>query len=383
MITVNKYLNYWTLGVSFTPQFYKRAYHNYQLGILRDVFALIDRAEVDEFIAGCLTARHAGYKRTWDISPASDSNQDTEVAGFVKDVFKNIRMRQLFEDIIDAKMKQFSVIDLDWTVINNQQVITDFKKWDQIYFRIDPKDNQVKVDMNSFMTEIPADSAFVVRYRKKMIMLTILKAYIRKEFGEEAWSSFIEKFGEPYLWAEYPIGLSEPEKRNLEEGIANIGASASGIVPAGTKLNIGEAHRTAGDHQNYKEDVKSGISLALLGHEKASGGQKGGMQIGQNLDAFRVMQHVAIDDIDFIEEEIQSLIKMLVDRNYANIKNYPRMKMDKSDAADPKDKLAAATLALNAGAEIDASFFDGFGVPIIDKTKPLSKQPSFPGDQLF
>jgi phage gp29-like protein len=383
MIQVNKRLNYWNMGVSFTPSFYKRAYSNYQLGILRDVFALIDRAEIDEFIAGCLTARHAGYKRSWDIAPASDNSKDIEVAAFVKDVFESIRIRDLQENIVDAKMKQYSVIDLDWKVSGGSQVITGFKKWDQIYFRIDPFDNQIKIDMGSYMTPIEPDSALVVRYGKKMIMLTILKAYIRKEFGEESWSSFLEMFGEPYLWAEYPIGLSDPEKKNLEDGITNLGASARGIVPAGTKVNITESHRSTGDHKDYKEDVKSGISLALLGHEKASGGQKAGLQIGGNLDAFRVMQHVAIDDIDFIEEEIQALIKMLVDRNYLNIAKYPKFKMDKSDAADSKDKLAAVTIALNAGAEIDPAFFDQFGLLILNKDIPLKKQPMFPGDNTF
>lgn len=241
---------------------------------------------------------------------------------------------------------------------------------------------QIKVDMGSNMVPIPPDSALIIRYQYPMILLTVLKSYIRKEFSEESWSSFLEIFGEPYIWAEYPIGLSDAEKLNLEKGVLDVGASARGIVPAGTKINITESQRSTSDHRDYKEDIKTEISLALLGHEKASGGTRSGLQVGQNQDVFRVTQHIAIDDMDFIEEETQQFIKMLINRNFKDIKRFPQLAFDKSDAADPKDKLTAAQLALNAGGQIDASFWEDFGVPLADKTKPLSLVPMFPGDRI-
>lgn len=380
MIQVNK--NIGIIGVSFTPDYYKRAYRNYQMGILREVFALIERAVIDGFIAGCLTARNAGYKRKWQIIPASEDPKDVDMAQWVADIFNNLKTRILFQDIIDARLKQYSVIPLEWAVQDGYQIVTNFEKLDQKYFRFDPKDRQLKIDMGSTLVPIPPDSALIIRYRDPMILLTILKSYIRKEFGEESWSSFLEIFGEPYIWAEYPIGLSEPEKKNLENGVLSVGASARGIVPAGTKINITESSRSTSDHKDYKEDIKTEISLALLGHEKAAGGTRSGMQVGQNQDVFRVTQHIAIDDMDFIEEETQQFIKMLVNRNFKDIKRFPQLAFDKSDAADPKDKLTAAQLALNAGGQIDASFWEDFGVPLTDKTKPLSATPLFPGDRV-
>jgi phage gp29-like protein len=381
MLQVNK--NYGIVGVAFTPDFYKRAFLQWQLGIYRDVYALIDRAECDGFIAGCLTARHSGYKRKYQISAVSDDATDQKTAQFVNDTFENLNMRVLFENIIEAKLKKYSVIALNWETVDNQQVVTSFKFYDQKYFRIDPKDEILKIDMGSNLIPIEPDSALIIEYHKKMIMLTILKAFIRKEFGEESWSSFLEIFGEPFIWGEYPPGLGDKERENLEQGIQQLGASARAVVPQGSKVNITEATRSTADHKDYKEDVKTEISLALLGHEKAAGTQQKGLQVGGNNDAFRVTQHIAIDDMDFIESAIQPLIRMLVNRNFPNIRKYPKLVFDKSDAADPKDKLAAAQLAFNAGAEIDASFFDDFGVPILNREQPLKVTPLFPGDQVL
>lgn len=366
-------------GVSFTPDFYKRMYTNFLLGMYRDVYALIARAEIDGYISGCLVARHSGYKRKFTLTPASDSKSDKKISDFVEGVFSNLSMRSLFEAIVDAKLKQYSVVSLDWEVRDGQQIISNFDYLEPKYFRIDPADNQIKIDWGSTMEPIDEQSAFIVRYKKPMIMLTVLKCYIRKEFGEESWSSFLEVFGEPFIFGTYPPGMQDREKEALEAGVENLGMSGRGIGPKGSEISITESHRNTGDHHLYKEDIKTEIALALLGHENAAGTKKEGMQVGQNLDAFRVTQHIAIDDMCYIEEQINPLIRMLVDRNFPNVKTYPKLIFDKSDAADPKDKLTALQIIIGAGGKVDPSIASDFGITLVDQVEPLQQQPLLPG----
>jgi|GEM_PF-1011061 len=380
MIIINKSLT--TLGVSFTPAFYKRARRNYELGNYQDVFALIERAEEDDFISGCLETRATGYQVSWTVSPATDSPRDIEIAKFVEDTFSQISMFDLFRDVDDAQLKEYSIIDLTWGIRNNKQVIEDFKKIEQRYFRIDTNDGKIKIDWGSQLRDIPEDSAFIVRARYKMIMLSVLKSYIRKEFGEESWSSFLETFGEPIIVGKYPPGLGDKEREALKQGVQELGSGGRGIVPLGAEIQIEETARNTGDHKDYKQDCKDGISFVLLGHEKAAG-VDASMQIGENTAAYKAVRSRAKRNMGFIEEKLRPLIKMLVDRNYPDVSLYPYINLDKTDQLSVAEKIQAANFAINAGAQIEPWFIEQLGVPLVDKTKPLEHTPMFPGDQLI
>jgi phage gp29-like protein len=381
MIVINKSIGL-HLGVSFTPTFYKRARRNYELGYYRDVLALIERAEEDDFINGCLITRAMGYKAGWSISPAGESSKDKDIANFVSEVFNNLPLFDLFQDIDDAQLKEYSVIDLTWDIVNGKQVIADFKKIDQKYFRIDPADNTIKVDWGNRLVPLPDDSAFVVRSRRRMIMLSVLKPYIRKEFGEESWASFVEMFGEPIITAKYPPGLGDKEKADLKDGINDMGAGGRFTVPLGTELEIKETARTTGDHKDFKQGTKDGIAFVLLGHEKAAG-VDATMQIGENTAAYKAVRSRAKLNMGFIEEKIAGLIKILVNRNFQNVTAYPYLNIDRTDPLSVSEKIQAATFALNAGAEIEPYFVEELGIPLVDKTKPLKHDKLFPGDTLI
>lgn len=371
LLKVNK--NIGDINVSFTPEFYKRAYRNYKNGYYGDLLALIERAEIDSFISGCLQARNTGYKREYAIKPFSESQQDKEIAEFVKKSFTDLYMRDFFEDIIDARYKYYSVIALEWGVKNGHQIPVHTEKFEQKYFRYDPN-GILKIDWGKTLLEIPKDSALVIESSRKPIMLTVLKDYIRKEFGEENWSSFLEIFGEAFIIGEYPPGASDAQKKETEDGVNMIAQSTRGIVPEGTKINLIESKRNTGDHKDYVQDCKEGISVALLGHKDAAGSDKT-MQIGDNTSGFRVKKEIAIDDMYWIQEKIKPFIKMLVSRNF-NTDKFPSMAFDKSDTIDNATKLEAAQLGLDAGAEIDASFLNEFGIPVLN-TKTLKKPDIF------
>jgi phage gp29-like protein len=374
ILLVNK--NIGSINVSFTPEYYKRAYNGWINGDLRYLLALIDRAETDGYISGLLTARHAGYKRSYEIAPFRDRGkdptpQDEDIAGFVSEVFDGLFMREFFEDMIDARMKWYSVISLEWDIINGKQVPVYAEKLHQKYFKYDKKDNILKIDWGKELREIPPDSAFVIEAARLPIMLTVLKEYIMKEFGEESWSSFLEVFGEPFIIAYYPPGADPKIKEETETGVKAIGKSLRGVLPKGTDINIIESKRTGGDHKDYHQARRENISIALLGHMDAAGSDRK-MQIGDNTAGIQVKWDIAIDDMYWIEEKIKRFIRMMVNRNF-NTNRYPSAIIDKSQSVDAKTKLQAADQALEGGAKIDAKFYKQYGIPIISED-PIQKR---------
>jgi len=370
VIKVNKKLT--TVPVQFTPAFYKKAVKAYKEGDYRNLIALMEQAELDSHVSGCLQARNAGYSRDWRVTEVSQNAQDQAVRDFVNEVFKNLNMDELFEDIIDGKFKIYAVISLVWEIIDNQQVITNTAKLHQKYFRRDPKDEILKLDFGKDLRDIPADAALIIETLRNPVLLPVVRDYILKEFGVESWASFIEMFGEAFVIGYYPPGSGDDFKKEVDDAVNAIGQSARGTAPEGTKFEIHEATRNTGDQDRFVDRCDKAISITLLGHENAVA-ESTGFQVGENLTGYKVKREIAIKDIKFIERYIQKLIKMLVDRNYGGVTQYPKFSIDKSEPINVREHILALEGAYNQGLQIDPNDWGKVGVTILEGQKPLQK----------
>src|SRR3989304_2410862 len=313
MISINPKIG--RTNVSFNPSFYKAALKNYHLGIYRDLIALMESSEQDAHVAGCLLGRRAGFLREWRLTEASDSAQDLAAKDFVESVFMSLDMRELFEDVQEARLKKFVVINLHWDVANNKQVITKAEKLNQRYFRYD-NDGALKIDFgDKDPREIPTDAALVCETSRMPVLLPVLRDYILKEFGLESWASFIEQFGEPMLIGKYPIGASAELKSELSQALLAMAGSSVGRMPGGTEMEPHEAKRNTGDHEKFVANADQSIAVAILGHANAVERSQG-TQIGENLESYKVKREIAVGDIYQIEQAIYRLVRILVDRNF-------------------------------------------------------------------
>ncbi len=363
---------------NFNPRYFKEAYNNYKLGRVAKLVAMIEFAEIDSHVAGCLLGRDAGYKKEWSITPASDNEQDVQIAEFFTEYFKSIGMRDLFEDIMDAKKKKFVVLEFEnWDIlkVGNQekQVPTEIRKMHQKYFRLDTKDNnKLKIDDGNNLLDIPETGGFPIVYKRNPIMLPVLRDFILKEFGVESWAAFMETFGEPFIIGKYPPGSDAAFISQLEEAVNSLGASSRGVAPMGSEIEIKESHRSTGDHEKFAGYSDKGIAISLLGHANAVQ-QSSTMQIGENLAPYKVKLELAVDDIYFIETQIQALLRFLIIRNYAGVTKFPTFSIDKSEPINVKEFLLVLDQAYEQGMEVNPSEYAKLGMQVSDKQKPLSK----------
>jgi len=247
MLSINKKIGF--QSVAFSPAYYKQAIKNYQQGNFRDLIALMEKAEIDSHVAGCLMGRRAGFLKEWRLTEASDARADVAVKEFVEAVLMRINMRELFEDVQEARLKKYSVIDLSWEVVEGRQVITQAKKVPQKYFRYDD-DGILRLDFGGKdLREIPEDGALICESNRDPILLPVLRDFILKEFGLESWASFLETFGEAFIIGRYPAGADENFKTELENGVNTLASSSRGIMPEGSNIEIIETKRNTGDHQ--------------------------------------------------------------------------------------------------------------------------------------
>lgn len=370
MITVNKKIGH--TNVSFSPAFYKRAVENYKNGNLREVIALIEQAELDTHVAGCLLGRRAGFLKDWRVSAVSESAADMKVKNFIESVFMGLDMRELFEDIQEARLKKFSVVNLLWEVLDGKQVIVKTEKLNQRYFRYDPS-GILKVDFgDKDLRAIPLDGALVSETTRMPVLLPVLRDYILKEFGLESWASFLEKFGEAIIIGKYPPGASTEFKTEIENAVKTIAAASTGIMPQGTEIELKEAQRHTGDHESFVNNADKGIAISILGHAN-SVEQSPGLQVGDNTSSYRVRREVALGDIFFIEQQISRLVKILVDRNFGTAR-YPLFTIDKSEPINVNEHLEVLRFAWETGYRINPDEVAKLGIFKYEDQEPLERQ---------
>jgi len=370
-IEINKKLTPTT--VSFTPQFYKTAVKEYKdNGDCKKLIALMESTENDSHVSGCLEGRRAGFARDWSIVEASESKQDLAIRDFVNEVFQGLQTDDLLEDIFEAKMKVYSVIDLSWDVINNQQVITETSKLNQRYFKFDKKDNNIlKLDYGKELRRIDKDSALICNYNRVPVLLPVLRDYILKDFGLENWAGFLEAIRDGFILGKYPPGATKEVINELETAVNSVGSSSRGVAPEGTSIEIIIPNRTAGGQKEFVEMTNTAISISLLGHGNAI--QQTGSQIGENSSAYKVKREYALKDILYIERHINSLIKKLVQRNFSAVTLFPVFQIDKSEPINVKERLMIIDSAYEKGYRINPSEFKKLGLMMYEEQEPLEK----------
>ncbi len=348
--------------VSFTPGFYKRAYQSWQSGAHRELIAMMKEAQTDSLVAGCLQGRKAGYMRELQIQPFdADNAQDQERAEFYQELFKRLKVRSLFKAIMKARLYKYAVIDFEWAVIDGRQVPIHFEYFDQKYFAYDIRgDGQLKIDHNGVLVEIPPE-VLVCETDEQPVMLPVLRDYILKEFGLEAWASFLETFGEGMIIGYYPPGSNDDIKQALDDAVNTIAMSSRGTAPKGTEIEIKESSKNTGDHKDFTQSANTGIAISVLGHANAV--QQSTAQIGNNDAPFKPMQFISIDDLYFLDECLDELIKTIHNRNFGDSR-YPNVITAKPDQIGMKERRANLQLAYNMGFGIAPADVRKLGIDI-------------------
>lgn len=374
MIAVNKKIG--LSRVTFTPAFYRRAYEAYKRGNHRELIAMMKEAETDSLVSGCIQGRRAGYMQDLHINPYDpDNSADQERADWYRSLFKQLKLRSLFKAIISAKKYKYSVIDFTWEIDENHQVPVSFEAFDQKYFTYDPgDDNKLKIDFGrKDLRDIPEET-LVCESEDMPFMLPVLRDYILKEFGLEAWASFIENFGEAFIIGYYPPGAGDEFKKDVDDAVNSIAASSRGSAPKGTEVEIKESNRSTGDHKDFKETCDTGISISILGHANAVQ-QSSGMSVGENQAPFKPMEFISIDDLYFVDECMDQLIKIIHDRNFGDGR-YPSAMTSKPDQMGLDLRMKVLDMTWRHGGIIPPSEYAKLGIHL-ENEDPLQRTDPF------
>ncbi len=366
--------------ISFDPKGFKDARKRFASGDPAKIIAMFQEAETDSHVAGCLLGRRSGYKRAYSVAPFEETSGDNEAREWIKGVLEQLSLRDLLESIHQAALRWYSVIDFEWEIIDNRDVPISFEFYDQQHFAYD-RERILKLREKSKLVDIPEEALVVqIRSHKTPVMLPVLRDFILKEFGVQAWASFLEQWGAPFILGRYPAGSDDDFKKQVQDAVEAVQSSAAGIAPEGTEFQAIEVAKSAGDHELFVKNADRGIAIAILGHANAVE-QSSGLQVGANLDAFEVRFNVAEDDMYFVEPHVNRLIRMIYDRNFSDGR-HPRFELAKAKPINAKEHMDIVDKAFSHGLEINPSEYSKMGLIVSPDQEPLTK-PTRPLDILM
>jgi phage gp29-like protein len=364
--------------VRFTTTGYRDARKKMEQGDWRPLIRMMQEALMDSHVQGCIIGRTAGFQKTVTVVPfgrSDASSEDRERAAWLDKVLHRLKLRTLFKRIHEARLLRYKVIDFEWSVQDGRQIPVRYEAFESHYFRHDPETKRLLIDFGGRDLRPIPDEALTIETEELPVMLPVLRDYILKEFGVESWASFLETFGEPFIMGRYPAGAGDDFKKEVEAAVDTLAASSRGTAPEGTTLDIIESKRSTGDHQGFEDRCNKGISVVILGHANAIENTSG-LQVGENLSAFKVRHSISVDDAIFIEEVINSqLIPTIWTRNFGDDR-LPELQIDKSEPVDARQMQDSIELSWRIGFPVDPDDVRKLGLKLPADQEPISRQPS-------
>jgi len=203
-------------------------------------------------------------------------------------------------------------------------------------------------------------------------------------FGLKWFMSYAQLFGQPIRWAEYVAGDAKA-KAEIQNMMQNIGSSAWGVFPAGTKLNFEESGKSASTlpQRELLNLADEQCDVFILGQTLTSSqGDKGSQALGTV--HMEVRDDVIAGICDFVGEIFtHQLAPAIVAVNYGERTDVPSVW---AVYEEPKDEQALAErdekLGITSGdTPVEkAWFYERHGIPLpaagaeLFKEKPDPKQ---------
>jgi len=342
--------------------------------IFRQMELFEEMLEKDGHMFAIFQARKLAVSgKKYSIVPASDDQEDIEIASSVEDMIERIRgWKNSLNDILDCVAKGFSVNEIYWTLKGERYEIERLRWQHQKKFRFgrvadidsDPEEIRLVVEprqieafrglvSESELARATSDGIgldsdpslrlrFAIGYCKarsgvpgrSSLMRTLTYLYLFKNFDVKWWVQFAEKM------LGYVIGKYDPnqpdQKELLEKVVRGLATDAVAVVSNTTEIEFAEMLQKASSHQVYKELknwCNEEMTKAVLGHTGTTESTPG--KLGSEDAAREVRQELVEADAEVLDEVItDEIIVPFVKMNFGEREAYPYYKTDVSKAPD-------------------------------------------------
>jgi len=294
----------------------------------------------------------------WEVTAASQSTQDQEIAADVKEMIEGLEnFDEALHHLMDAAGKGFSVLEIMWE-LGNKWTIVELKEKLQrrfTYFNMNfqedilPLPRVLTPEQPVYGEELPSYKFVVHTYKAKCgtvprsaLFRPIAWMYLFKNYSIKDWITFLEAYGMPMRIGKYDPATSKEDKDALIKAVTMLGSDAAAVISNKTAIEIVESVKGTQNADAFKafaDYANEEMAKAILGQTLTSGtGSKGG---GHSLALGKVHDQVRSDikkaDAKALSRTVKNqIIAGYVGYNYGFDKPLPNFKLM---ADDPKDQV--------------------------------------------
>ncbi len=300
------------------------------------------------------------------VTAVDDDKRSIEIADSVRDnIVNSSDFSDLIVDLMDAIYRGYSVVELIWDTY-----VTPWRPkyiWrDPRFFRYCPKnfkDLKINDKKNNQLLDMPRHKFIVHEPRvKSTIQLkaglarSVAWYYLFKNITIKDWVTFIESYAMAMRVGRYHPSASEEEKKVLRRALRDMGVNFYAMFPEGMNIETIEQGGKKASADIYKakaEYCDAMISKAILGQTMTSDN-------GSSLSQAQIHNEVRLElqkaDARQVSETInRDLVKLYVDYNFGEQKNYPKISLVTVEPEDTEALINATIPLLDRGLLISKS----------------------------
>jgi len=278
-------------GIS--PEKLRRIERDADRGYTRELMELYDDVAKHPHVAREIRrAKFAIAGAELAVTPGDESDRGSEIARAARLFLGRIpRLAQMHTDLLDAEFRGVAAVWPRWEAARGAWWVVDWQAIDSRLFRLDA-DGRVLIETAEHLSGEPVPAGVILHTTGDMgpaltrggFGRSILRPWLYAGFAVVDTSSFLERFGHPYVFAETPPNLQEgsPEIERVKAALRALVVDSSALVPPGVKIQFLSAIDKAGTVRDaflaFVEWCEGAISKAVNGQTlTAQIGDKGSL----------------------------------------------------------------------------------------------------------
>jgi phage gp29-like protein len=281
--------------------------------------------------------RQAVVAREWTVEPAADAPADERAAALVRAALARIRFDRASAGLLAAVLTGYAVAEVLWEAAELELddgtrgsfiVPADIRVRNARRFVLD-RDGRLRL----LTWEAPLDG--IALPERKFLLVRYWAEENEDPYGRglghdlfwpiyfkrnalALWSALAEKFGQPFVYAEYPAGTTERDRQILLGAVQELARGGGLVVPQGTLVKFLEAGAGTGGSRLHAELVQAmddEISKIVLGETLSTEmGAVGARAASETHEGVR--QELADADADWLSAELNtSLLAWITEIN--------------------------------------------------------------------
>ena len=294
-------------------------------------------------VGTCIESRKSGVtSKKWRLNKKDCAENQYK---FFDEIFKNIDIHKLIEDILEAPLFGFAPIEISYEKSGSYIVPVSLTAKPQEWFYFNTEGEfffNSRKNSNGFVIE-PENPKFLLARHRADFLNPYGECLLSRCFwnvifingGMEFWLKFMEKYGPPWAIGKYDRSMDDSEQKDLLKMLKRMVQDAVAVIPADGSVELINASDKSGSNavfQSFVTKCENNISKVILGQTLTTDVGATGSYAASNTHQ-EVRADLIQNDVRLCENTINEFIKKVYGLNF-NDTNYPVFEIYDEDGID-------------------------------------------------